>query len=595
MSKPKFNPNLPYEVVASKPKFDPNQPFEVADDVSKLESALRGLAQGGSLGFADEITGALEALLTEKSYEQARDESRANYHAAQEANPMTYGAGEIGGAIGTAFIPGAGALNAGKAATFMGRAGLAAAQGGLTGLGQSEADNAKDMAIDTAKGAALGAAMQGVGEKVAAPALKYVGSKVAQGSKVLGKAGSSIEDMLLKKGAKTIANIDEDVVAAYLKNPEAINNAMTREQLAERIFGRSYSELDPEDFANLPLALQKKFGDNGVAGGLQKLRSKISEADSEAWSKLGGAAEVPKTDVLDDALHSLEAKILGTDKISGGRVGNMGVGGDAQQLKAIHDALDEINVEYGDLISESDLKKIVQALRDKAYTEAGSARSGNAAEGLKSVASSLDAVLKGANKSYAEAMLPVADMTSLESYLRGRLVDQSNPENYDKFFSQLSRWKNADDSSLFKKSIRKLDKFAGTSLSSDIDNTLAKEAFSKADTQGSRKTMLGTVAGGAAGTIFGGGPIGSVVGGMVGAGVGQYADRYAGDIVKKLLDGKIAKDQAFQLIGNKLGKYGPVLKQAAARGNNSLAATHFLLSQTDPGYRKALSKEEDDE
>jgi len=48
-------------------------------NVSGTESALRGAAQGLSLGFADEITGGVESLLSDKTYDQARNESRENY------------------------------------------------------------------------------------------------------------------------------------------------------------------------------------------------------------------------------------------------------------------------------------------------------------------------------------------------------------------------------------------------------------------------------------------------------------------------------------------------------------------------------------
>lgn len=133
---------------------------EETPDVSYLESGARGVADTLSLGFADEATGALESLFTDKPYEQARDESRANYEAAQKANPLTYGAGQLGGAVGTAFIPGLGVANSAKLATAVGKSALT---GGLAGLGTSTADLTEGdfagAAKDTASGAALGAAI----------------------------------------------------------------------------------------------------------------------------------------------------------------------------------------------------------------------------------------------------------------------------------------------------------------------------------------------------------------------------------------------------------------------------------------------------
>jgi hypothetical protein len=119
------------------------------DDTSAIESGLRGAAQGVSLGFADELTGALESAFTDKTYEQARDESRANYKKAETDNPIAYGAGQVGGGAATMFVPGLGAAKGVK--------GLATL-GGLAGLGSSEADDAAGMLADTAKGAGIGAA-----------------------------------------------------------------------------------------------------------------------------------------------------------------------------------------------------------------------------------------------------------------------------------------------------------------------------------------------------------------------------------------------------------------------------------------------------
>ena len=91
------------------------------------ESFVRGAAQGASLGFADEITGALRSAFSTKSYQQARDESRAAYKAAEEANPMAYFAGNVTGGLASIFVPGGGIA---KAATVGGRNAAGAAMGG---------------------------------------------------------------------------------------------------------------------------------------------------------------------------------------------------------------------------------------------------------------------------------------------------------------------------------------------------------------------------------------------------------------------------------------------------------------------------------
>lgn len=116
---------------------------------SEVESALRGAAQGASLGFADELTGALEAggeallhpsKLTELAelYRKHRDESRRAYEAAESTNPLSYMGGQFAG--GAATIPLMGP--AGEAGAFKNIL-TAAKLGGIQGLGSSEADITK--------------------------------------------------------------------------------------------------------------------------------------------------------------------------------------------------------------------------------------------------------------------------------------------------------------------------------------------------------------------------------------------------------------------------------------------------------------------
>ncbi len=169
--------------------------LESKSDVSPLESGTRGLAQGASLGFADEITGGVEAMWESAKgdpatfgelYKRSRDESRQNYESAKNANPGTYTTGEIGGAIGTAFIPGLNAANGARLATLVGKGALV---GGTAGLGNSTEEDVGGMIKDTATGAALGGALSGVIGK-AAP---YVAGKL---NKAATRASGFIDDVV---------------------------------------------------------------------------------------------------------------------------------------------------------------------------------------------------------------------------------------------------------------------------------------------------------------------------------------------------------------------------------------------------------------
>jgi hypothetical protein len=142
------------------------------DNISKLDSLLRGSSQGATFGFADELAGAGEStlgslgLVPDKTYEQARDESRAAYDAAKTANPGSYLAGQVTGGVASSFLPGGAILNAGKG--LKGAAMVGAGLGGLSAAGESEAgvtDAAlyKDIGSGLAVGGATGGTLSALG------------------------------------------------------------------------------------------------------------------------------------------------------------------------------------------------------------------------------------------------------------------------------------------------------------------------------------------------------------------------------------------------------------------------------------------------
>ncbi len=202
----------------------------VTPDVSKTESALRGGAQGLSFGFADEITGALEAMTSDKDYAQARDESRANYDVAKEANPKTFMAGEFAGAVAPAIAAtvasgGTAAPTLASAAKILAPTAIkgAAALGAVDALGHSEADLTKGdfagAAKDTARGAAVGTVagiagkgIQAAGENLL-PALKKLATE--GGESALGLNTQAIKKMGTEKA--------EDVAEFALKGTKALD------------------------------------------------------------------------------------------------------------------------------------------------------------------------------------------------------------------------------------------------------------------------------------------------------------------------------------------------------------------------------------
>lgn len=187
-----------------------------APEVSKLESLGRGISQGLSFDTMDELTGATEAgakaLVGQDSYKDLlqnykkyRDESRADYKAAEEANPSTYMSGDVGAGIATGLLTGgAGAVaNLGKVGLKQGAKELAKQglkQGAAYGLGSSEAElldgdllrlEDSSLGIPMPKGA-IGDTLVGAG--VGATVGAVLPSVVKGAGKAVGALGETIAD-----------------------------------------------------------------------------------------------------------------------------------------------------------------------------------------------------------------------------------------------------------------------------------------------------------------------------------------------------------------------------------------------------------------
>lgn len=188
--------------------FDDDPIATPGEDVSKLESFGRGAAQGASFGFADEVVGLGHALFGSKDYagqryKQNRDEYRAADKRAQEANPLTYGAGGLAGGIATSFVPGLGiAKGAGLAKTAL----SAGKMGFVSGLGASEAEDVPGQLLDAGGSALISAGtaglLKGVMDRAPKRAVERALGDITDGAtatmrdRVVGKAGDRVKDVL---------------------------------------------------------------------------------------------------------------------------------------------------------------------------------------------------------------------------------------------------------------------------------------------------------------------------------------------------------------------------------------------------------------
>lgn len=444
-------------------------------DISKLESFARASGQGLSFGFSDELIAGtksayddIKAIITgenankngaiakrdelgrvinsdelQGNYEEYRDEEREKNRKAQEANPNVYAAGEAAGGIATAFVPGLGALNAAKGAKLASVAGKAALGGGLTSAGLSEADNlkdfSKDVAIGTGTGAVVGGAMHGAGKL-------FQSEQVKNFTKNVGKKLANLEKSVIKKSGKIFAGVPEETTERYIKNPNIITNAKTREELSDELakYADDYASKfdiakEALDEAKDDFRMQKFNASQEVLDARQALQNRVNEIDQVVDIK---AVSKIRHDILDDIQYLKEQVSEGSSKaykvldkengvinvrpiineldngISSLKVNGTPISDSAAKSLTVLEKSKERVMALGDDVTFPQAKDIIKQLDDdiKYSTETGSFAP--QADAIKAkVRHVLDTILKENSPAYKRAMEPVAKQTELLSKL----------------------------------------------------------------------------------------------------------------------------------------------------------------------------------
>jgi len=518
---------------------------------SELQSLLRGGAQGATLGFADELAGAggagLDALKkgdisdVVADYIRNRDEYRKADADAQKANPKSFTAGQLGGGLATAFIPG---LNIGKAATLGGRIAGAAGLGAIAGLGGSNADltqgDVGGAARDTALGGATGAVLQPAIEKLVAPAVGYAAGKVGD---LAGAAG--------KKALNVAFDTPESVTNRYLANPDAVNNAMSKEGVAQKLadtLGEVRSDTGPASEAARSTLSSERQPVQGME--LNRALSVLGQFD-------------------DPAANALSQKLQQEYQERSGGI--------APQANAGYLTEQEVG----------EVKKTLQGLGDwKSTLPSGQQAAANQASG------DFNATLKSNNQDYQTAMGDLADNIQAKKALaqKFRLTPDRNQESGFTYTDQtlnalndLVRGNKVDRA-------RVLDSLKNQGygdLADDVKNTLANQYFQgQGNTNGSRRVAAMAGIGGAIGH-FSGLPGGGYLGAAAGAASGAGIDKFGPQIAKKSLDAAMLIDRLKSSPGAQ--KFIAPIQSAASQGQGALATTHFILSQTQPEYQDATT------
>jgi hypothetical protein len=484
-----------------------NKPKRTTPQVSPVESAIRGGAQGLSMGFADEATARLESILKNKPYEQALQESRQAYKQAQEANPITYTGSEIVGGIAPAFIPGVGQAATGAK---LGRlAAIGAGTGALSGLGFSEGETAGEIARDVGIGGALGGALPVVGRGIV---------RATQSIKPLA-------DEAIKKSLTGFTGKTERFLEEIERNPQAIK------RIESKFAGDIQQEILPEINAKINDFMTKNPYKQRAVLGSQRAINAIP--DDITISRSTGER------ILGDSIKELEKDTVSAT---------------AQDARAIlNDYLKRFE-NTKEQIPGREIKRILQNLDgdiEKKFGGYGNPFSNDeASKAIKGLRFAWDNELKTKVPEYEKIMQRVRKDASASESLTNRFATKEGISSgkisafTDRLLKQQQKIMSTPE---IKTDIQRIEAISRLpqseiglqTLGQDIKDIGLKKAIEARGNQGSNIATPVTM-----GFTGIGAGIGSAMGGNIGTGIGAGLGGFIGNIASRQLEqrgGKIAE------------------------------------------------------
>jgi hypothetical protein len=510
-----------------------------------LESGISGAADMLTFGHSDEIAAAGRAALAapfaeEKFgnlYDQYLNEQRLHKQQAEEDNPKSYLAGQIGGGVAPALMGGPLALGPKVGASFGSNLLRAGGAGALMGAGQSNArptdsmDKAEEFAGDALSGGLWNAGTYGV--------LSGAGA-IARGVYNRVKPTSVGAVML---------GMPKEAAEMYVKNPEAVNSAVSRPELTQKLMGSI------DDLRDQVLSGSKGARDTLTAEGKTITGQQISDLAKKRIQTIVNRSE----GVLDDE-----------------------AGANVKWLQSVADQFSGTEEVAAKPFSTNRVKDLVQSLRNRVNYDMGSGKIVSVGEAVRGgMARDVDQVLKSTSPEYVKQMVGVAKDTDLlerTSNLAG------SPQAMENLLGRIQRQRAFFPA----QTVGELDTRMGTSYLNDLKLSAAKEALSKgaAGPGGSRMVNLYGSIGEDASKLTKI-PFLKSIGAMVGATMDKYGPKIGKDILDTTARSRAVLQNSAAI--QQLGKYGPILKAAASSGPSALVITNRHLMK-DPEYRRALDR-----
>jgi hypothetical protein len=298
-----------------------------SQDITPGESFVEGVKSGTTLGFSDEIGGAVQAAAdmvlggvsdvdkklaeqgftgdltptTAELYEKATKENRDDIAAHEAANPYSFIAGDVSGGVLTGVATGG--VTSGMSGAIK--------MGAVAGLGHSNAESVGEAAMGITTGGVLGAVGQKVGTKIAEKGAKAFGSLKDKARRL--KTGTVLETLGVNSKPKATAvhrklngvgrNADEftdEIMDMTIKSPNLSTGEMTETPLIK--MGQSFKET----YDNTIVGLQQNGAEIGMfIDNAEKLAQQAGRADLVHMSGEDLASLIKQT-VIDSDEYMLE-------------------------------------------------------------------------------------------------------------------------------------------------------------------------------------------------------------------------------------------------------------------------------------------------
>lgn len=532
------------------------------EDIGPLEAAGRGVISGLTSRLAPLAVGAVEAPLqqikdvlelvrsgvrpseftpeqreqlsqfleqrTRGAFEEGTAESARRFEQARQQFPGISGTAELAGGIGQAFaIPGGGASRAigagvtkatggrllGAAARLGVEAGESAIFGGLEALGTQSEALAKG---DTEQ--ALEAAKQTAGVSA------VLGPVLSRGVVPLAKAtGATVGSI-----KNALADVSPSAISFLRKNTDLVNNAKTSGELADRFANRF-----------------KELSDNVLE-------------ESQALKQ--GLSDQPQ--INRSAVDNIFDRLIKETDTEGQKTAN-------RKLIAFKD---DVQKRFDDIISEQDLKDIVDDLNTFAFSGSTIITDNVTKNSIRRASRQANEILKDANPEFASVIGDVENKLNALENFENKFALKAEPgrqiEAQDSTVQKIRNTLNPDKISTTR-AVDQLDEAFGTDLGKQARATAAAEDLRIIE----RPVKKGIQAGGL---------------------VRELTTAIAG---RSIVGGERLLGPTLEFIDKNLGKLGQFrkpLEDAAKRGPQALASTFFVMSNN-PEFRKAIKDAEEEE